>query len=158
MYYKFGITLLIVASLCFHSNDLKGQSHQALYLELLGNGGLYSFNLDIRFEEQPQGLGARFGMGIVGPVITAPMMINYLMGKNRGFLELGAGFTFLSDDAFIGIGDVDIEQSYGTFSLMYRNQKSEGGFMWKAGFTPIMTRGTFVPFAGVGIGFIRKPK
>jgi len=130
-------------------------SKNAFYVELLGNGLIFSANYDVRLINK---FGARIGIGYVGGseggVLTVPVMGNVLLGKNGKYFEIGAGATFLS-----GTGDIfdlaeDASTTVGTLSFMYRRQPEDGGFMWKIGITPIFAEGVFVPYwAGLGLGY-----
>ncbi|MCO6464628.1 MAG: hypothetical protein J5I52_10830 [Saprospiraceae bacterium] len=131
-------------------------SKNAVYGELLGNGLIFSFNYDRRLINN---VGARVGLGFVGSasdggVVTVPVMGNILLGKNGRYFEIGAGITYLS-----GTGDFfDLEDEpssvLGTFSLMYRRQPADGGFMWKIGLTPMLAKGFFFPYwGGLSLGY-----
>lgn len=83
------------------SNSFEGTKN-AFYVELLGNGLIFSANYDVRLINK---FGARLGVGYVGGteagVLTIPVMGNILLGKNGKYFEIGAGATFLS-----GTGDI----------------------------------------------------
>lgn len=131
-------------------------SKNAFYVELLGNGLIFSANYDVRLINK---FGARLGIGYVGDtgggggVLTIPAMGNILLGNNGKYFEVGAGITYLS-----GTGDLfDLDDNstvLGTLSFMYRRQPVDGGFMWKIGLTPFIAQGIFIPYwGGVGIGY-----
>ncbi len=109
---------------------------KAIYGELLGNGGLYSVNFDMRTAKgRRDGWGIRAGFEYLGlatdsagvkqlsvSLLGLPFAVNYLFGKKRGFLELGLGATWLrgkakardattvpSDDETFNVPLVDIE-------------------------------------------------
>jgi len=158
--------LLLFLFIASHTN-LSGQEKSSkktefdgvkntFYIELLGNGLLFSANYDVRLANR---FGVRAGAGYVGSttgdggVLTVPVTGNILLGKNGKYFEVGAGLTYLS-----GTGDLfDLDDSstiLGTFSFMYRNQPKDGGFMWKIGLTPVIAEGVFVPYwFGVGLGY-----
>ncbi len=129
-------------------NDLHAQEvtppKNAFYAELGGNGLLFSANYDYRAGEK---FGFRGGLGYLGigstGVVTIPLGINVLLGKDGKYFEMGVGATAV-------ISDYDL---YGTLSFSYRSQPLEGGVMWKAGITPFFNREDFVPFLGVAVGY-----
>lgn len=80
----------------------KHTSNKILFLELGGPGLAVSLNYDQRLscECGKEGWGYRVGMGYFGDggntVFTIPLQINYLLGINGKYLELGGGTTFLN--------------------------------------------------------------
>lgn len=130
-------------------------SKNTVYVELLGNGLLGSFNYDVRLAGK---LGARVGVGFVGDsndnLITVPVMANILLGKNGRYFEIGAGATYISGTTTNEIFEDSDSNVFGTLSFMYRSQPVDGGFMWKIGLTPLFTKGFFFPYyGGVSLGY-----
>jgi hypothetical protein len=133
-------------------------SKNAFFVELLGNGLLFSANYDVRVANK---FGVRAGIGYFGStdgdggILTVPAMGNFLLGKNGRYFEVGAGITFVKISGTDDIFDTDKSSSvFGTLSFMYRRQPVDGGFMWKIGLTPILAEGVFIPYwGGVGIGY-----
>ncbi len=128
----------------------------AFYVELLGNGLLFSANYDVRIANK---FGIRAGIGYVGStegeggILTIPVMGNFLLGNNGRYFEVGAGITYVSGDSDL-FNDDGFSSVLGTLSFMYRRQPVDGGFMWKIGLTPFLAEGIFVPYwGGVGIGY-----
>ncbi|MEM9824737.1 MAG: hypothetical protein AAF985_26860 [Bacteroidota bacterium] len=130
----------------------------SFYVELFGNGLIFSANYDMRFTQSNVGLGGRVGLGYVGgvnsSVLTIPVMANYLLGKDGKYFEVGGGLTFVSANVdFIGDND-SASAVWGTLSFMYRYQPIDGGFMWKIGITPLIADGVFFPYwFGLGLGY-----
>lgn len=129
----------------------------AFYVELLGNGLIFSANYDARIINK---FGARVGIGYVGDtgggggVLTVPVMGNFLLGNNGKYFEVGGGFTYLSGTGSLFDLAGNSSTVLGTMSFMYRRQPVEGGFMWKIGLTPFIAQGVFIPYwAGLGIGY-----
>lgn len=127
-------------------------------MELLGNGLIASANFDMRFSKKTDGLGARVGIGYVGggdaeaSILTIPIMLNHLLGKDGNYFEVGAGIVYISGEA--DFSDFQDSAVAGTLSFMYRKQPIDGGFMWKIGLTPIIASGVFIPYwGGVAIGY-----
>ncbi len=123
------------------------------YLELLGNGLLYTFNLDHRFTEHVSG---RVGLGAFGGA-AVPVMANYLTGTGSHHLEAGIGplFVYLPEDSEASeeLEDVEGTTVLGTATLGYRYQRRRGGFIFRIGFTPIFGANGVLPWAGVSVGF-----
>jgi hypothetical protein len=112
------------------------QPNQALYFELLGNGLLYSLNYEIIIDNK---ITARFGgMCFPGAQPTcpvAPIMIGYLLGYGPNKLELGLGALWVYNQPMRGwtVGE--------TATVAWRYQPQEHGWMWKIGWTPLLSVG-----------------
>lgn len=112
------------------------QPNQALYFELLGNGLLYSINYEILIDAR---ITARFGgMCFPGAQPTcpvAPIMIGYLLGYGPHKLELGLGALWVYNQPMRGwtVGE--------TATVAWRYQPPEAGWMWKIGWTPLLSVG-----------------
>jgi hypothetical protein len=139
---------------CFFLLSVFGHAQaKSVYAELAGPG-LTSINFDTRFTKQEGGIGGRVGIGYFKvdetSLITVPVGVNYLLSKNgRNYFEVGAGATYVrvkesynstlaSDDVFNG--------SFGHLHFGYRLQPQEGGFLFRAGITPIFGHGSFIPY------------
>ena len=145
-----------------------------------GPGITFSANLDKRFKPGRLGLGGRIGLGFVSayddtydPVtgyysyggsksaITAPVQLNYIFGKENSAhtFEVGGGLTYVTKKLSIMNFDNYYRSSdkrsnlFGTFSFMYRRQPVNGGFSWRAGFTPIIAKSYIQPFGAVSVGY-----
>jgi hypothetical protein len=142
---------------------------QSVYLELGGNGLLYSLNYDVLFDS---GWGFRLGgnyyphdfkdnslrsasddsyafLGVVMGIRT--------FGQTAHKLELGGGLLFGT------IYDPDrwdfIEPPGATFSLGYRYYPEEPSrFSFKAAFTPVITRTGLHPRIGISFGITLTPE
>ena len=133
-------------------------SASQLYFEAGGSGLIYSLNFDSRFSKTENGAGFRIGLGGAGGndggYFAVPAQINYLLGENGKYLELGAGATFfhLSDDSFF---DDDSENPvYANLVIGFRSQPfGKKGLTWRVAFTPFIGSIGFVPFAGASIGY-----
>ena len=138
-------------------------SQNSVYLELGGNGLLYSVNYDRRFTDHFSG---RAGFMIIGgqseqptddqvSIAILPVMANYLVGSGSHRLELGAGLLF-------GMGGADTE-NYGsvtaagiggvTTTFGYRYQPVDGGFLFRAGLTPFYSAGRPQLWGGISVGY-----
>ncbi len=155
------------------SNNSIGQS--SFIAEAGGPGIAFSANFDKRFKPGRLGLGGRIGLGFVSgyddyynpttgyymggdqkSAITFPAQLNYIFGKGNSphTLEVGAGFTYVSKKMDImNFYDELNSNFFGTFSFMYRRQPINGGFSWRAGFTPIVAKSYIQPFAALSVGY-----
>lgn len=138
----------------------------ALYVELLGNGGFYTINYERRFIED---LSVRLGFGFISvsatggsttsraSVMTIPLMANYLgIGNDRHHLELGAGLLLVyASAATSSAGSIASGSAFGvggTATVGYRYQPRDGGFLFRAGFTPWFGAGGFQAWGGMSLG------
>lgn len=151
------------------------------FVELLGAAGFYSINYDMRTAKNKRdGWGYRVGYeristnfrDTIGGTINftkikftaIPLVLNYLIGKKKGFLELGVGATYFK---FKGeaqsITTVERYQAetfkqtfgniVGSFNVGYRHLPYSYGFMYRVAFTPLLIADVFVPFIGIGFGY-----
>ncbi len=134
-----------------------GRRAQSVFFEILGAGGTYSFNYDTRFQNTLNGLGGRVGLSYLAVdgngLFTAPVVLNYLLGKNGKYFEMGIGATYVGFNANEGGNDeeilfIDNDGFFGTMNFGYRKQPVDGGFMFRAGVTPIFNKNNFIPYYG----------
>lgn len=139
---------------------------QSVFVELGGCGLIATFNYDVRLSgNQPDGIGIRAGLGglAIGDftAFTAPVNLNYLLGKNGKYFEVGAGVTY-SSIGFFGEDDEEFSEVLGNLVFGYRSQPVDGGFTFRASLTPLF--GTiddgsgsdfyFIPyFGGISFGY-----
>jgi len=125
------------------------------YVEIGGPGIFYSINYDGRFGKTEKGLGFRAGAGILASggesFTTFPVGLNYLIGSEGKYFEVGAGASFLNYNSSFDWFDGGASTGY--LQLGYRNQPTKQGFTWRANFTPLFGSGYFVPFASVSLGY-----
>lgn len=147
----FVFTLTLAA---FHFTS--AQSAQSVYFEL-GGPGIASFNFDTRFSGRQGGLGGRIGAGyskFVGDgssVFYLPLGINYLIGKEKHFFEMGAGVTpvFGVED-----GDSVISEPFGHLIFGYRFQSPKDGLTFRAFACPVFNSIDFIPYyGGISAGY-----
>lgn len=163
--------LLISACLLFISVIANAQSAaKAVYAEL-GGAGIASINYDMRLQQKNDGLGFRVGVGGFSikfddgnnnsersGLLTVPLELNYLLGKDdKHFFEFGAGATFVSisnKSSNVDISNDQFSSTFGHLYLGYRLQPAEGGFVFRAGITPVFGKGYFIPYyAGISFGY-----
>ena len=143
--------------------------NNTIYLELLGNGLLYSLNYDRMVTDN---ISVRAGYGGLtvsnstvssGVIVTEdikitliPVLANYLRGEGNHKLEMGGGIVLVSVDYSGNVADVDFslaaDGAIPTGNLGYRYQKSEGGFFFKASLCPFFAE-TMVTSVGLGFGY-----
>lgn len=149
------------------STEITPVKKQSLFFEVFGPGATYSFNYDTRFQNTNDGLGGRIGISYLGSadaikIFTVPVVLNYLLGKKGNYFELGAGATFVnvSSDADSDSDDVlfldggNESSVLGTLNFGYRRQPVDGGFTFRAGFSPVFGQGSFIPYwPYIGFGY-----
>lgn len=133
-------------------------SASQLYFEAGGSAVVYSLNFDSRFSKQENGLGFRIGAGGAGSGGTGyfaiPAQLNYLLGENGKYLELGAGATYVKVDGDDFLFD-DESTVAANLVVGFRSQPfAKKGLTWRLAFTPFLGGGIgFQPYAGASIGF-----
>ena len=77
-------------------------------------------------------------------------MLNYLLGKEKHYFEVGLGATFATAKIkSVSFGNDSNSQGsnfVGTSTFGYRYQPLDNGFQFRAGFSPIFGSGNFVPY------------
>jgi hypothetical protein len=138
------------------SGDKRAQN---IFIELAGQGLLFTANYDTRFDKRRDGLGARAGIGFVAAdgnsLLTVPLSLNYLLGKGNKFFELGLGATYIglkgNQDGFFDDNESNI---IGTMAFMYRYQPEYRGFSFRGGLTPVFNSDFFMPYYfGLSLGY-----
>jgi hypothetical protein len=142
-------------------------ANNALYVELLGAGIIYSVNYDRRIGD----LALRAGLGYwslssgtssTGGSASAswvgvPLSVSYNIGSLKHSFEVGAGVTI---HHFSGSASAPGVESSGSGTLVfghaifgYRYQPPQTGFFLRAGFSPIVgSGGQFLPWPHCGLG------
>ncbi|MES1245727.1 MAG: hypothetical protein ABUT39_29240 [Acidobacteriota bacterium] len=136
---------LAVESPCVAQDPATPAARNAVFVELLGNGGVYSLNYERMLTDH---LGLRVGYAAWdSPLLfegtppdryrTVPVTMSYLLGNGERKLELGGGVTF---------GQGTLDRSFDTrrdFSFHnltaivgYRSQPRDGGYLFRVGATP----------------------
>lgn len=123
----------------------KFPARNANYMELLGNGGLYSINFErIFLYKEKFKISGRVGANVmpIGAQIEQGYVIenSYIFLPNPHHIEIGPGLT-LQRKYNPGCSDTTIyvweSVWFAMFRLGYRYQKREDGFFFKAGILPI---------------------
>lgn len=146
-------SILSVILLLISGFDLQAQDEYAkngVYLELGGNGGLYSANYE-RFLSSD--FSVRVGFASYSSetwwddlwsdeettITTFPILGNYFYGNGSNRLELGAGVllgTKKVKDSWVEERNGDSAIFNLTAVVGYRYQKPTGGLIFRAGLTP----------------------
>jgi hypothetical protein len=153
------------------------EAKNAIYLDLLGPGLLYSINYDRMLTDE---FSARIGFSYFGVGASAsdasgnttasasfsywavPLTVSYLgIGSDTNMLELGGGASILnfsgsglieSDDEEVGAG-ASVTTVSATAMVGYRRQPADGGFVFRVGLSPVMTFGAgFLPWGYLSLG------
>jgi len=144
------------------SEDTLQMARNSLFVELGGNAGLYSLNYD-RLLHRGEWFHTSARAGISGywwngGGIALPLEFNALIGTNRHFLEVGTGFMFSYgyESTIYNKDPSNPEYQYGynlypglhaSGRLGYRFQRPEGGFFFRAAYTPYSNIWSAIPGA-----------
>lgn len=182
----FGFSLLLAVLMAFTVAPAQAQmedqqnlsAKNSLYLEIAGNGILYTVNYDRRFTNKISGRLGVMRAGAFGVSFTAvPLTGSYLVGSGNHRFELGLGPQFLrvsvdASDAVSGVTggtgnistsnsssgglgfDEDATTVAATGIIGYRYQPMNGGFVFRIGLTPTFAPGAgFLPWGGLSLGY-----
>ncbi len=136
-------------------------SRNAIYVEGLGQGILYSINYDYRFTTDA-GIRIGFTRWSTGGdwvmlfqsnmLFTAfPITINFLPGESSSSFELGIGLMPMIASSKGQEQDETTVIGIATFG--YRYQPIEGGIVSRIGFTPVFGSWGFLPTVGISLGY-----
>jgi hypothetical protein len=120
--------------------QIPGSSKNSFFVEVFGNGGLYSVNYERRFAEIICGrVGfTRFSSDLYGyktKITAVPVMVSYIPGKNKSHLEIGGGMLVGNDnDDSVSKIIADLTAFAG-----YRYQSPGNGLLFRIGFTPFFS-------------------
>jgi hypothetical protein len=154
------VRLILSSFIClsFFSTKLLAQidaepkvAKNAVYLEIGGNGMFYSFNYDRVFYQKGAFKSAAragvslFPVNIIGKNYLAyilPLEVTAMLGRSKHHLEIGTGVSpYLAPATNRGF-DPEFERyrvaAIMPFRLGYRYQKKEGGFFFRAAYTPFI--------------------
>ena len=132
------------------STDQLKPARNTVFLELGGNGMLYSPNYDhlliySKWFRTSARAGVFFNWWESKP-FGFPLEINGLVGKNKHFLEIGAGVMYSYGIEYIHWNAPNVlgKEGYDPYSAIhisgrigYRFQQSKGGFFLRVAYTPI---------------------
>jgi hypothetical protein len=129
----------------------KKQAQNAVYVELGGNGAWYSVNYErylrkdasVRIGAMYMSVEASAGESSASASwLAVPIMFNYLgLAAGNHALELGAGLDVMHFSGGASSFDATAEASgivpVGTATVGYRYASNDGGFLFRAGYTPL---------------------
>lgn len=154
------VVIVVVSSISlFAQNKEMNEEKRAansIYLELGGNGGLYSFNYDrVFFGKDVLHIGGRVGVSILphgdsqSRMLIFPLTeVNLLCGKNNSFLELGLGYTIEATKH-----TSQSSASFVRFGYRFQRKKRGNGFMFRIAALPLLLEGEVNFWAGVSLGY-----
>ena len=126
----------------------------SVYLELGGNSMLYSINYDHTMQlSQKVKLAVGGGLEYLtdisvnntsyGTSFCLTPSANFLFGRSSHHFETGLGLFYPLSAGII----------LPSARLGYRYQPRHSGFLFRAGFTPFITSGGILPWAGLSFGY-----
>lgn len=142
------------------------EANNALYVELLGASLFYSINYDRRIGDLAIRAGLMYfsvssGTTASGDSASAswlgfPISVMYNIGSIKHSFEVGAGITIHHFGGSVNTLGVESSDSatlvLGHGILGYRFQPPRTGFFLRAGLSPIVGSGVFLPWPHVGLG------
>lgn len=173
--------LLVFFMLVMMKAQAQDEAVRSVFVEIGGPSLIYSFNYDFRFDkERLNAWGMRVGVGgfkvADESLLTLPVQVTGVMGKNKNYFEVGAGLTFINYssrytvygqpphpnnpteitdkdyDFILEIGETP--SVLGTLNIGYRRIPEDGGFTYRVNITPLFNGKGFWPlFAGAGLGY-----
>lgn len=160
------LQLLLLSFFSFNASVIAQNENwdQSVFIEGLGSGFIYSFNYEKKLTSISEKLLIRAGFGYTSSegvrLSTLPVTTSYLFGRNRNFLEVGAGFTLLriNEPSNINIVGNQFDRGNGilaTFGIGYR-RVAKSGFLLRAGITPLFGAGLsemYWPQLSIGYAF-----
>jgi hypothetical protein len=160
-----------------YAQGFQKDAKNVLYIEGLGNAGVYSLNYERSFKEN---VNVRIGFGyseIVGETTVSdtivgqrkekvnvrfgasPVMVNYFIGKGDHKIEIGGGITlFVISAQSSEISSNGLKFKAGVLSFLtgtigWRYQPKGGGLVFKVAFTPFYNFSKVLPFGGISVGY-----
>ncbi len=162
------IILIAAAILALSATSSTAQTathpKENIYVELLGNGFLYSINYEHFFGRQTTlRIGAMIFSGeatsdngddrLRAGLVLMPVMLNRLLGRGNHHLEVGAGPVFIYLTA--QFDDWDTIRGFGvraTARIGYVYLRPKGGWNFRIAYTPLITD-TVSHSGGIAIGY-----
>ncbi len=135
----------------------------SIYAEALGSGLVYtlnyerelssSFGLRVGFGYLPVSAEKKNGTTVSESATSAPLTLSWLpFGASSSKLEVGAGLSYV--DLTKSVRGFPQVNSIGYAGILgYRYEEEDGGFLFRADFTPIILLGGSYAWGGVSLGF-----
>ena len=139
-------------------------TRHAVYGEAFGNALLYSVNYERRLNDRVIG---RIGLSVAPfeddeggeteTVVLVPLMVSSISHpRSNHHFEAGIGLLIAGGErvelADFGDDDESFSTAVGTATIGYRYQRPGGGFVFRAGLTPLFDFETLLPWLGVSFG------
>lgn len=134
-------------------DTIPGFKHNSIYVEIGGNSGAYSINYDYTFSlSESTKLAVGTGLGCYFNIHSyaeepAPTK------KNLFFITPAANFMFGKKSHYFETGVSLLLFQVPTLRVGYRYQPAKGGYMFRFGFTPIISELSIIPWGGISIGY-----
>ena len=168
------LKLFLVAAVFMGATHIsKAQAKFSAYLELAGSAGIYSLNADYMVLELDKiRFGGRLGIGMfkegyegsgMDTYVPVSAIALYAFGAHN--IEIGIGFNMISYSirSVVDAEDRGFKRTtalLGNYVIGYRYQKTEGGLIFRASYTPFFYNDE--PFAryehwgGISVGYAFK--
>jgi hypothetical protein len=160
----FVLVLLITALIAISAPDASAQmSANGVYVELLGSGVVPTINYERLLKNRWYG---RAGFSVVtgesdndtDTTFVVPLTMSSVRSpESNHHLEAGGGVTVIFGDRQELFFNDDDDEKFSNVALTglfgYRYQKPDGGFQFRALFTPALVDGDFAPWFGVSFGY-----
>lgn len=135
----------------------KSFKRNTCYFEMLGNGLVLAVSYERQIKSKP-GLGLHAGVGLAGDKPSFPLGAKYLfdLGKQRSFLEIGAGVTFAEQDMWEPNYNQPKADPYkaGFIPSIGYTYHARKGFMGRLNYTPVFNKyRTELLFFGLSLGW-----
>lgn len=148
-----------------HTYAQPRHAKNTLFAEVGGNAWLYSLNYDrILYQGKSLGVTGRVGVSYYFQTLFLPLEVNLLLGRHKHHLEVGIGVTpflyhwerteYVSGQPLV-TASRRVVNNWSFLRAGYRFQDPEGGFFFRAGFTPpVLREGHLAPFiwGGLSVG------
>jgi hypothetical protein len=156
--------LLILSTFVVVSSSSAQEARNAVHFELGGSAIVPSFNYERRLNATWFGrVGASVIVGETAEdsdtTFIVPLTVSHVSHRAANHhLELGGGLTIAAGDRqdLYDFQDDDEEKFSTVFAtgiVGYRYQKPQGGFQFRAVFTPVAGGGDLLPWAGLSFGY-----
>ncbi|HAL83678.1 MAG TPA: hypothetical protein DCO83_16760 [Mucilaginibacter sp.] len=116
------------------------------------------------FRSEKMGLAEGLGSDLLSTggisLVSVPVQLNYLLGNNSKYFEIGLGATYASFNSasnFLAFSPSTSDKILGTMTFGYRYQPVDGGFSFRANIDPLFDSSNFIPYYfGVSFGYTFK--
>lgn len=124
----------------------------SIYLELGGNSVLYSLNYDYTFRlSEVTKLAVGGGLGVLNIASYANSSVP--ISETTFYITPAANFLFGKKSHHFETGLSLLQFQFPMLRAGYRYQPVKGGFLFRAGFTPIIAGMNFILWAGISFGY-----